>query len=267
MPFSAVVLGIDAAWTLTQPSGVALAGRSAAGWQIIAAAPSYLHFLAIADGTGPVGGKPTGSAPKAVELLNASEQLAGATVSLVAIDMPLSRKEIVTRRSADNAVSRAYGGRKCSTHTPSVTRPGKISDDLRAEFQSAGYQLCTEEIASPGLIEVYPHPALVELTGAPERLPYKAGKVRAYWRDASPAVRRANLFRQWRYIAEHLDGQLAGALAAMPEVGEQSSGAELKACEDIIDAMVCAWVGAVALDGAAIPYGDMDAAIWIPQPR
>jgi predicted RNase H-like nuclease len=263
--FDLIVLGIDAAWTIAQPSGVALAGRSAAHWEVIAVAPSYLDFMAIAKGTGPVGGKPTGSAPKAAELLNASEQLAGATVNLVAIDMPLSRKQIVTRRSADNAVSRAYGGRKCGTHTPSITRPGKISDDLRAEFENAGYQLCTEQIASPGLIEVYPHPALVELTGAPERLPYKAGKVRAYWRDMTPPARRLKLFEQWQSIGEHLDAKLSGALAAIPSVGAHSSGADLKACEDIIDAIVCAWIAATALDGKATPFGDADSAIWIPQ--
>jgi hypothetical protein len=41
--------------------------------------------------------------------------------------------------------------------------------------------LQTLTIASPALIEVYPHPALVELAGAVERLPYKAAKVSAYW--------------------------------------------------------------------------------------
>lgn len=54
-------------------------------------------------------------------------------------------------------------------------------------------------------------------------------------------------------------------LAAIPSVGAHSSGADLKACEDIIDAIVCAWVATTALDGKAIPYGDADAAIWIPE--
>jgi predicted RNase H-like nuclease len=37
------------------------------------------------------------------------------------------------------------------------------------------------------LIEVYPHPALVELCDEPQRLPYKVGKLRSYWPDASQA--------------------------------------------------------------------------------
>jgi predicted RNase H-like nuclease len=104
----------------------------------------------------------------------------GRPVDLVAIDMPLARSPIVGRRASDDAVSSAYGGRKCGTHTPSAFRPGRMSDDLREGFERAGYPLLTNTIAQSGVIEVYPHPALVELAGASERLPYKASKVRSY---------------------------------------------------------------------------------------
>lgn len=43
------VLGIDAAWTLTQPSGVALATETYSGWSLIATASSYQRFYALAD--------------------------------------------------------------------------------------------------------------------------------------------------------------------------------------------------------------------------
>ncbi|AJD45781.1 hypothetical protein C9413_09105 [Rhizobium sp. SEMIA 4085] len=33
------------------------------------------------------------------------------------------------------------------------------SDDLREDFEAAGYPLLTTEIVAPGLIKVYPHPA------------------------------------------------------------------------------------------------------------
>jgi hypothetical protein len=51
------------------------------------------------------------------------------------------------------------------THSPTAVRPGRISDDLREGFEQAGYPLSPTAIATPGLIEVYPHPALVELSG------------------------------------------------------------------------------------------------------
>lgn len=170
------VLGIDAAWTLTQPSGVAVAAELHDGWHLIAAAASYQRFQALVDDRHPAEKRPSGSLPNASTLLASASALCGRPVDLVAIDMPLARSPIVGRRTSDNAVSRAYGGRKCGTHTPSTSRPGRISSDLREAFERAGYPLLTDTIAPLGAIEVYPHPALVELAGASERLPYKALK-------------------------------------------------------------------------------------------
>jgi predicted RNase H-like nuclease len=41
----------------------------------------------------------------------------------------------------------------------------------------------------------------------------------------------------------------------------------LKAFEDKLDAIICAWVGICTLDGRAQPYGDAESAIWIPVAR
>jgi hypothetical protein len=40
-----------------------------------------------------------------------------------------------------------------------------------------------------------------------------------------------------------------------------------KAWEDVIDAIVCCWVGVEWLAGRAKAYGDDDAAIWVPRPQ
>jgi predicted RNase H-like nuclease len=55
-------------------------------------------------------------------------------------------------------------------------------------FELAGYSLRTDTIARLGVIEVYPHPALVELAGAAERLPYKALKGSELLAIFSPGV-------------------------------------------------------------------------------
>lgn len=258
------VLGIDAAWTLTQPSGVALAVETKDGWQMVAAEQSYDHFLALADRSINLGTRPSGSAPEAAQLVRAAEEVTGSRVVLIAIDMPLSRFPITSRRTADNEVSRAYGARKCSTHTPSTTRPGAISDSLRAGFDAAGFPLRTAWIQEPGLIEVYPHPALVELTGASERLPYKLAKTRAYWRDLSPSDRKEQLIAMWAEIANALNKHVPGSADQMIKVHPSSAGFALKAAEDCLDAMVCAWVAIEALAGRCKPFGDEEAAIWIP---
>ena len=172
------MLGIDAAWTAGQPSGVALAVLEAERWHLRAVAPSYDHFLTLAEGEA-VGERPRGRLPDAPALLAAAEALAGARVDLVAIDMPLARTPILARRASDNAITRAFGGRYCGTHSPSAMRPGPLSDGLRAGFEDLGYPLRTAHAQAGGLIEVYPHPALVVLAQAPRRLPYKATKTRS----------------------------------------------------------------------------------------
>jgi hypothetical protein len=44
------VLGIDAVWTLSQPSGVAVMNETSTGWRFVAAEASYQRFHALADG-------------------------------------------------------------------------------------------------------------------------------------------------------------------------------------------------------------------------
>lgn len=197
-------------------------------------------------------------------LLAAASAYCGQAIDLVAIDMPLSRTPIRGRRVSDNAVSAAYGARKCGTHTPSAERPGLLSDALREGFAQAGYPLLTQKTASPGLIEVYPHPALVELADAAKRLPYKAAKVRSYWPSATSFERRGNLYRQWAEIIALLEKHIAGIKAALPPLAPDANSFKLKAYEDQLDAIVCAWVAICYLEGRAVPYGDGNSAIWIP---
>jgi predicted RNase H-like nuclease len=140
-----------------------------------------------------------------------------------------------------------------------------ISDDLRARFDAAGYPLLTRGIGPPGVIEVYPHPALVELANAAERLPYKASKVAKYWPSATPVQRRALLCREWARIVQLLENKIAGVAPALAKPTESASRGDLKAFEDQLDAVICAWVGVCALETRATPFGDERSAIWIPR--
>src|SRR5690606_2660545 len=142
-------------------------------WRLLAVTSSYAGFLGSSEAVGHF---------DAAALVERSASIAGATVTLVAADIPLARSPIVGRRTSDNLVSAAYGARHASTHSPSVTRPGPVSTEMRLGFERVGYELRTEAPAEHGLIEVYPHPALIELSGAPMRLPYKEGNIGKYWR-------------------------------------------------------------------------------------
>lgn len=259
------ILGIDAAWTATQPSGVAVVSSTACNWRLIFAGSSYRHLLAQAEEDLISTSRPSGSVAEAAALLAAAGKIAGAPVDLVAVDMPLSLQPITARRVSDNLVSAAYGARQCSTHTPSAIRPGKISDDLRGGFGHCGYGLLTKEVGVPGLLEVYPHPALVELMRAEKRLPYKHGKTRNYWPTENPADRRNKLFETWRAIVACLDQEIPGASDVLRLPPSEAPSWRLKAFEDMLDAVICAWVGICVFEGTAVPFGDETSAIWIPR--
>lgn len=257
------VLGIDAAWTLTEPSGVALAIYEG-GWRLAAVAPSYDDFLRIAGGAPPSSGRPRGSIPDAEALIATARTISKSAIDLVAIDMPLAREPIISRRASDRAVNAAYSARWCSTHTPSAVRPGKISDRLREDFEAWGYPLKTTSAAGPGLLEVYPHPALVELAKSEKRLTYKHGKARSYWPDLAPGDRKVKIVETWRVIVELLEAKVSGTAEMLPLPPLDAKGWEMKSFEDQLDAVVCAWVGIEVLEGRALPYGDEVSAVWIP---
>ena len=168
------VLGIDAAWTAHQPSGIALVQSTATGWSCLAVAPSYAAFIAQASGQAwDPEQKATGSRPDPVALLQTTQQLAGAEVSCVSVDMPLSTTPITSRRVADTAISSRFGPRGCAVHSPSAERPGAIADQLRADFAALGVTLHTNgnEQSAPALIECYPHVALLALLQRNYRVP------------------------------------------------------------------------------------------------
>lgn len=254
-PPERVVLGIDAAWTMANPSGVALAARIGAVWRLIAAAASFEEFAGLAGGS-------TGH--DLASLIAAAERLAGRVPDLVAVDMPMMDAPILARRAADNAVNRAYSGRGAGTHSPTVDRPGAVGRALESGLSGAGYPLATLEIRPPCRVEIYPHPALIELLGAAYRLPYKAGNTGKYWRGLPLAERRLRLYEVWATIVAALDGVLAGSAAALPLPPLGARGRTLKAFEDRLDAVVAALAGAMALEGRARPYGDATSAVWVP---
>ena len=201
------ILGIDAAWTAAQPSGVALIQRHYGRWRCLAAAPSYPSFelLARAVACDWSQGGEAGQADVG-RLIAAAEHLAGESLGVAAVDMPVSTADITGRRAADREVSRRFGSRGCSTHSPSPLRPGQLGAALAQQFMVAGFDMATTATA-PGtprrLVEVYPHPALLALLGRDMRVPYKVSKSCSYWPGARIEVRIARLLAEFEAI---LDG-------------------------------------------------------------
>lgn len=259
------MLGIDAAWTSVGSSGVALVAEHGDIWSLLALEDSYHRFHSLASGRDR-GIEKFGSIPDAPQLLASAKSICGRSVDLVAVDMPLALSPIVGRRHADNVVSQIYGGsRWASTHSPSAGRPGAISDVLRGRFFEAGYELQTSSaIVLPGLIEVYPHPAIMELCNEYRRLPYKFGNRRKYWPQASEEERRENILHQWHIIVSKLSTYVENLMPALEFPAMSANSSEWKAFEDRLDAIVCAWVAIEVLSGHATLHGDEDSAIWNP---
>jgi predicted RNase H-like nuclease len=257
------ILGIDAAWTLTGSSGVALIRQTGAEcWESVAVEASYRDFVSQSDLTP----KTFSSGKEIAEwLLEAARKLAKVPIDLVVADIPLARGPILGRRCADREVSKGFGGQWCSTHSPSPTRPGLLSGQLRDGFQKHGFQLATNlsQLRSQALIETYPHPALLSLMNSDYRFPYKVSKTTKYWPRNDQPTRTEKLLDTLRSIHRELSREVAEIDFEIPEFSKTFS--DLKPIEDKIDALICAWVGIQVLDGKAVPYGDEEAAIWLPQ--
>jgi len=268
------ILGIDAAWTDHEPSGVALVARTdTAPWRCVCVAPSYSAFLRASQGE-TISWQSVdcdGEAPDVRSILAAASRLIdGHVVDVVAIDMPVSRANITGRRTADDLVSEEFGAAGCGTHSPSEDRPGDLGATLTVAFGDCGYPVATQHDKSgtlARLVEVYPHPALLTLLNKTYRLPYKAGKTKKYWPKDGVHERIEKLSNIYRQILTALKAEIDGIDLPLPNATSCTSLASLKRYEDSLDALVCAWAGCRYVDGSSTAYGDADAAIWVPDAR
>lgn len=91
------ILGIDAAWTEKEPSGIALLEGSPGSWRCVTVTPSYDSFLALAEGTSVDWTiRARGAVPEAGRLVAAAERLLdGQKIAVVTVDMPLSTEPIL----------------------------------------------------------------------------------------------------------------------------------------------------------------------------
>jgi len=264
-----VVLGIDAAWTDTEPSGIALIVGSQESWRCLAVAPSYRSFFGLAGGE-PVdwSERPRGTDPEPRQLLEAAASIAGEQVSLVTVDMPLSTVPICGRREADRITSQTYGARWCSVHSPTPLRPGRLSRTFSRELDAAGYSLATTATKAGTMqrvVEVYPHTALLALLQCDRRVPYKVSRAAKYWPGVGSHDRITRLLQEFRTIESALRAVVQGLEDKLRLPTEASTLAGLKRYEDALDAVICCWVGVEYARGSVTALGDDTCAIWCPE--
>ena len=251
------ILGVDPAWTSTNPSGVALLSTDG---KLIAFAPSYRAFKETINGEDVDWYSPAKADGTIQAALEAAEKAAKPDlITIVSVDMPVSKLKITNRRAADNKVSEVFGGRWCGTHSPNQKCPGPVSENFSKIMTEHKFSLATKKpLAGKSYMEVYPHTALLRLMKSEKRLPYKQSKRSIYWPDLSTAERRQKLERQWRQIVSALEKKVGPINIPI------NDRVSLKAVEDALDAIICAWVGYEYANGRAESLGDDNSAIWTP---
>ncbi len=188
--------------------------------------------------------------------------------SVIAVDAPLLVPNESGQRPCETRVSKAYGARKASAH--SSNRPLLIRLHKRVRGEDLAQRLALSGFMSPFdhgdrvLLEVYPHPALIEIFGLKERLRYKA--------------KRGFGIAQCREGLRSLEAKLAELAQEVPpllgppvEIDDSMRGTQLKDIEDKLDARLCAWLALlwhIECSTAFELYGDASSGhIGVPRAR
>jgi predicted RNase H-like nuclease len=256
---------------MNNPSGLALVKwRSGDRPKIVAVARSYEEFLALdetkrIDWNGPT----RGSKPDYRLITEKAKALGKDQVRIISLDIPLSPQPITSRRRCDTEVSSRFGRMGAAVHSPSEKCPGPIADLIYSQLVGSGYELLlndsrrSEEMR--GFMEVYPHIAIIRMLDLDYRLPYKVQKRTSYWKNATSNVRLKNIIASLESIKSKLDQHIGGVADFLPALDQSRSPVtKIKGYEDVLDAIVCAWMGYKYLTGEANAYGDETGVIWGP---
>ncbi len=237
-PEQAVIVGIDLAWGVRARTGIAVLDPSG-------------ELRAVAS---------VRTDEEIDEVISA--WIAGPCV--VAFDAPLHVVNPTGRRPCEAALTRAFAGQHAGTY-PSNTGLAHFADGGRAAALARRYGLATDATvpAAPGqrrALEVYPHSTAVALFDLDQVLKYKARKGR------SLASRQAALDRLVQLLSGLADSAGRPGLPRLhaPElftslrrdIAAAATGAALRRLEDPIDAIVCAYAGALFLAGRTCVIGD-----------
>jgi predicted RNase H-like nuclease len=239
-PSASAIVGIDLAWGSRARTGIAVLGASGE--------------LCVLESV------------RSDEEIDAviSPFLSGPCV--VGIDAPLLVVNPTGRRSCEAALTRAFGRQHAGAY-PSNTGLPHFADGGRAAALARRHRLDIDGTApaAPGqrrALEVYPHSAAVALFDLEQVLKYKArrGRTLSSRRDALDRL---------VVLLSGLDG--SAQRTALPrlrarerlavlrrEIAATTTGAALRLLEDPIDAILCAYVGALFLAGRTCVIGDSE---------
>ena len=216
-----VFIGIDLAWRGEKnPSGGAVLSGDRQCAQLVDMNPSLASCSAVIDYV---------------------DEYATAS-TFVAIDAPLIINNPEGQRCCETLIGKKYGGRHGSCHTSNLSLyPRATSVRLASLLISRGFRHASDPADTEKkrvMLEVYPHPALLELFGLHSILKYKKGSVatrRSGQRELQQRLSNLSLFNPPLECTPKLSEFLANDTSSL-------QGAALKANEDALDAIVCAYI-------------------------
>ncbi|MEP7216043.1 MAG: DUF429 domain-containing protein [Anaerolineaceae bacterium] len=163
---------------------------------------------------------------------------------VVAVDAPLV---VEPERRAEAELGRVYGAKHAGAYSANMpfltTMNGLAGPNLAKQLEEGGFELDPGKLTAQAhgrfALEVFPHPAHVELFELPMALKYKKGRV---------ACRKSALRHYQVHLAEFLSGELPLVLGAPPvrqvldAEALAAKGKALKNLEDRLDALTCAYI-------------------------
>jgi predicted RNase H-like nuclease len=220
-----VYIGIDLAWSDRNPSGVAtLVGtgqdaRLVEPPQTLRDDAAILAYVLDRAGTGP---------------------------AIVAVDAPLCVPNAQGRRLADAELSAAFRSYEAGAHPANrclLARDSVVRGEwLVEQLSNHGFEYVAGIAAGTTrrlVTEVFPHPALVAIFGLSRSLKYKA----------RPGRSLDQRYQEWQRYQQYLgtlataDPSLSGLDDLLAPDVRQLRGLRLKAYEDSVDAVFCAYIG------------------------
>ncbi len=222
-PSRLTVVGLDLAWSPRNPTG-----GSVVLW----------------DGrTGRLAAPPRADLGGNDEIVSYVAEATGDGPAVVAIDCPLAVPNASGLRACDVLVNRFFREYEAGVYPANRRNLGRygglrglaLSEALAAE----DFSLDPRRLARRSVIEVYPHAATVTLFNLRRTLKYKSRRGRSYeerWRELG---RLQRLLRGLR----HADPPLILGGGVVGSAARGVRGAALKALEDGLDSLVCAYVG------------------------
>ena len=218
-------IGVDLAWSEKNPSGLAVARGDERTAEIVLLSAETRSYRELAEAIGSLAGRSN-------------------ETTVVAIDAPLVVTNAEGCRPCERALSKVFGSAGASTHSSNL---GTFAGGLGPpRFEALLAELSFHHAADPDLartpgrwmVEVYPHPAFVNLFALAQRVAYKKGSVENRRRGLQTVRELLAALRERDPSLE--PGEFGRTLHGRDLL--RVAGAGLKAVEDQLDAWLCAYI-------------------------